>query len=29
MIKDSSVVGIDIKENKEKKGNEQNEEDIE
>ena len=28
IIKDSSVVGIDIKENKEKKGNEQNEEDI-
>ena len=28
VIKDSSVVGIDIKENKEKKGNEQNEEDI-
>ena len=29
IIKDSSVVGIDFKENKEKKGNEQNEEDIE
>ena len=28
IIKDLSVVGIDIKENKEKKGNEQNEEDI-